>query len=262
MRARSMTLSGALLLALCSVACGDEGGLEADAVGSGATLEGRVVLAEGFELPRYRPAELSRRTLMPVPHGDDPKCADDVVKHSGIALGAERAVEGVVVAAAEFVRYRRRKPRVHVVTLEGCQLSPRTVVAQLGDRLRVENRDQSPHRFTFGPAVEPGQLHAGDDLVLDLHRVGIEPLLCAQPTRCGRTDVVVLYHPVATVTDAEGRFRFEDFPVDESVVVGAWHPLLTESRTTLWLTPGQVARTTLPVKPHDAPAPAEEEPVD
>jgi hypothetical protein len=227
---------------------------QSDSIGSGATLEGQIVLAEGYELPHYKTRDQSRPTLIEVSPPGREACAGAASADAvGLRLGRDRGVEGVVVAAADFVGHRRRKARVHEVVIEHCRMSPHTVVAQLGDRLRVENRDPRPYPLTLGPSVEPGELRPGDSWVVDLQRVGAEPLLCAAPSRCGRTDVFVLYHPVATVTGPDGRFRIDDFPTGEGVVVGAWHPLLGEARTTLWLTPGQHARTSLPVRPYDAP---------
>lgn len=223
-------------------------------------LLGVVRLAPGAELPSYAAAQMEKRVLShteraPWPTSCTPPKTTD---RQPVALTADRSLSGVVIAASEFSHQKSRPSRVHEVVIDDCRLKPAMVVAMKGDKLRVRSLVSYPFMPTFGSSPEvrtliPGQTY---DVVLD--KPGVSPLVCGFTAPCGRTDVVVMLHPVASVTDAEGKFRIMGFPAGETVSVSAWHPLFGESRIDVRVEPGAEKHVefVLTPLPGQAPEPA------
>src|SRR4249919_1790958 len=65
------------------------------------------------------------------------------------------------------------------------------------------------------------------DVPLDIG--GVKAVTCGFSAPCGRSDIVVLAHSYAAATDAQGEFRIENFPADETVRLNAWHPLFFDT---------------------------------
>jgi hypothetical protein len=83
----------------------------------------------------------------------------------------------------------------------------------------------------------------------ELDRGGVGMLTCGFTAPCGRTDVIVLQHPLGTVTDDQGRFRIEGLPSGEPLTISAWHPLLEETSEKIVLSPGETKQLDLVVRP-------------
>lgn len=211
-----------------------------------ATLVGVVRLIEDAALPAYGPAELGWGRLLDGDLGDSncpPRSRDDV-----LTLTADRGIGGVVVAASGFRGKHLYPKRTREVVFDRCRLSPAMIAATVGDTLEIENRGEGDVPLTFGPVAEPIALRPGFRPRIPLGP-GVESLMCPSEVGCGRTDVVVFQHSVHAVTDAQGRFRIEGFPVHQNVTVHAWHPLLSEAVAQVWVEPGERRETTLVIRP-------------
>jgi hypothetical protein len=204
-----------------------------------ATLIGRVRLANDRPLPAYTPLDMARTLL----HGGTPRdvpadcAAANAAALQPVALGAERTLSNVVIAASDFTRVPERDPVTHAVTISGCRLQPPMLAAMAGDGLTIQNRDAFAFEPLLGPAYRANPLAPGRKVLLPLS-AGVESIRCSTRAPCGRSDVVVFYHPVFATSDAHGDFRIERFPAAELVRVTAWHPLFEESQTFVWLEPG------------------------
>jgi hypothetical protein len=210
-----------------------------------------VRFAEGAQLPAYAHPDLARSPL----HGSKPaalpaECASVAeAARRPVGLTDERLLAGVVVAASDFSRARRRKPVVHRVAIRDCRLRPATVAAMNGDTLALENADAFPFEPMLGPAFRARTLAPGKRVLLPLTGGNVESIQCSRRAPCGRTDLIVFRHPVHALTDARGTFRIDDFPPSELVRVSAWHPLFEESETFVWLEPGETGSVEFLLEP-------------
>jgi hypothetical protein len=234
-----------------------------------AVLVGSVRLAAGASLPAYSPEQMERKVLQHVERGalpevcTPPKIADRLP----VLTTADGKLIGVMVTTSNFSKTPQRAPLVHEVVIKDCRLTPRFVVAMQGDTLRLRNEVDYPFMPAFGktPVLKtlvPGQLED-----IPLKEPTVDSVLCGFTAPCGRTDVVVLFHPLYAVTDEQGNFRIDDFPVDETVTVNAWHPLFgtqelsvraergEEKRVELVIAPAAPAAPAAPPPPTAAPAP-------
>jgi hypothetical protein len=261
------------LVVICSLSsvalgCGDCGGKRSAPATSGASkgkklqekavLEGVVRLAPGATLPAYTPEQMEKKLLKKLqPEAPPAICTPPKVSdRQPVQLTADGLLSGVMLAPSNFTHQPTRPPLVHEITIEDCRLKPQLVVAMKGDSLRVRstvNYAFMPN-FNEGPAVRtllPGQTY---DVNLD--EPGVRPLLCGFTASCGRTDVIVMLHPLYTTTDSSGKFRFDDFPAGETVTLSAWHPLFQEAKLELHLEPGEHKQVELVIQPvPQAPTP-------
>jgi hypothetical protein len=221
-----------------------------------AVVEGVIRLAPGAELPSYAPEQMEKKLFQKLAPEAPPATCTPPKKtdRQPVRLTADGALAGVMLAPSGFSVQPQRPPLVHEVVIDDCRLSPALVVAMKGDSLRVRSNVSFPFMPSYesGPGVRsliPGQTY---DVPLD--KPGVSPLLCGFTAPCGRTDVIVLLHPVYAVTDAQGKFRFDDFPAGEEVSLSAWHPLFQESKVTLRVEPGEHKRLELVLTPAPAPA--------
>jgi hypothetical protein len=229
-------------------------------------VEGVVRLAPGAELPSYAPEQMEKKLFQklapeaPPSSCTPPKKAD----RQPVKLTPDGALAGVMLAPSGFSHQPQRAPQVHDVTIDDCRLTPSLVVALKGDSLRVTNRVNFAFMPSYEAAAAVRSLIPGQTYDVPLNAQGVKPLLCGFTAPCGRTDVVVLLHPFYVVTDAQGHFRFDDFPTGEEVSLSAWHPLFQESRVTLRVEPGEHKQlelvltplATAPAAPSSAPEPA------
>lgn len=231
-------------LSLAGLACGDDDAAATDddetattetetPVPAGearvGTVSGRVRLAEGFALPAYPLEALSgAQATSPLPEHCAPIGEDD---RYPLALGENRGLRGMMVAATaedadEFTeRLGETEPKEHVVTITDCRLRPALITATKGDQLVVRNETQHPFLPRLGPSAFMQGVQHGESVEFTMERGGVTPLLCGFGSPCGRTDVVVLYRPVHTVTEDDGAFTLPNVPTGMPVTIRAWHPV-------------------------------------
>lgn len=261
--ASSLLLSGGLL------ACGSDGCGKKDAADPvpplttrptlaptpiEAVLEGSVRLPEGVEPPAFTPEDMERKVLDHTKRAEWPaECTPPKILDSvPMRPAPDGALSGVVVAVSGFKQAYKRAPRTHDVVIRDCRLTPSTIVAMTGDKLRVTSEVKYPFMPAYGPPSAVRTLMPGQKYEVELSAAGVSPLSCGFTAPCGRTDVVVLLHPLAAVTDDKGYFRIDSFPAGERVTVTAWHPLLAESETQVELAPGESKTVELTARLADA----------
>lgn len=206
---------------------------EAEAAPAGALaagmvrVRGTVRLAAGSELPGYTDAEIGRDPARPgVPEGCSPARASDA---RPLRLGQERGVGGILVTATghlpHFQALPAGEPRTIPVGIRDCRLTPTLVVAAVGDTLELTNHSPRALITTFTTAPINEAQAPQHVRRIEITRPGVQRVECSMGAGCGRTEVVVLSHRVATVTDPEGHFEL-DVPAGAEVVLHAWHPLM------------------------------------
>jgi hypothetical protein len=215
-------------------------------------LSGHIRLAAGAQLPQYTSLDLVRRPLRLSQHAAVPSACQSANEsaRTAVQLTATGFLAGVAIAASDFTRVRERAPQTHHAVIENCRLSPSLIAATGGDTLSIENRDDFGFEPLVGPAYEGRPLRRGQKkLTLPLFPGEVDSILCSLGAPCGRTDLVVFFHPVHAVTDASGSFRIDNFPAAELVRVNAWHPLFEETEIFIWLEPGQKTSVELTMTP-------------
>ena len=257
------TLAAALWLAACG-SCRDKPGKPGPspkpsaAAGEKPVVEGVVRLAPGSELPAYAPEEMEKRILKKLaPEALPPVCSPPkTTDRQPVQVTPEGTLAGVMLAPSNFSHQPSRPPLVHEVVLEDCRLTPRLVVGMKGDTLRVRSTVNYPFMPSYNEGAQVRTLLPGQTYDVPMDKQGVSPLWCGFTASCGRTDVVVMLHPYYTVTDANGHFRFDDFPAGEKVTLSAWHPLFQESHIELRVEPGEHREVELVLVPIAAtPAP-------
>ncbi len=226
-----------------------------------ATLTGFVKLAPGYELPAYTQEEMERKVLAHIQGGTFPEqCTPPkIADRTPVTLGPDGKLVGVMVAASQFSKSVPRGPKVFDVVIKDCRLEPRLVVGQLGDMINLKNEVQFPFMPTYGANAYNETLTPGQSKAFRMDKAGVENVLCGFTAPCGRTDVVVVRHPVFGVTDATGMFKIEDFPVDETVQVNAWHPLFQDATVSVKVGRGETKSVefVLTPLPRNPPEPAQ-----
>lgn len=202
---------------------------EASSAGSPGMVRvrGMVRLTEGSELPGYTEADIGRNPERPeVPEGCSPARASDT---RPMRLSEQRGVGGILVTATGSPEHFRQlpatAPRTIPLGIRDCRLEPTLLVAAVGDTIELTNH--SPRAFITAFTTDPiNEAQAPErSRRLEVVRPGVQRVECTVAAGCGRTEVVVLAHRVATVTDREGRFEL-DVPAGAEVTLHAWHPLM------------------------------------
>lgn len=227
-----------------------------------SVLTGSVTLAPGAELPSYDASEMERAVLQHVKGGTFPEVCTPpkLVDRTPVTFGPGGKLVGVMVAASEFAKVAPRGPRSFEITIKDCRLTPKLVVGQLGDLINLKNEVQFPFMPTYGANAYNETLTPGQSKAMRLDKAGVENVMCGFTAPCGRTDVVVLRHPVAAVTDEKGIFTIEDFPPDETVQVNAWHPLFKDASLSVRVAKGETKTVEFVLTPMPRPKPAEAAP--
>lgn len=249
-------LSLLALLALAGSGCSG-GRSRAEQLGR-AVLTGRVRLAADAELPAFAPFDLARSPLMagdaaaaPAPPG----CSEANARaRQAVRATKDGLLSGVVVMASDFTGVTLGSPpkrRRHPVTIRDCALDPPLLAARAGDWLELHNADAVPYAPQIGPATRANPLAPGQRVLVPVDGGRVTSILCPPSRPCGRSDLVVLYHPLFAVTDARGAFRIEGFPHGEMVRVTAWHPLFEASETFVWLEAGERGMVELSLPPKE-----------
>jgi hypothetical protein len=250
---RRALLPSVLLVALSGCECGapaDEGGGEVAAPqGETGFVEGVVRLAAGAEIPRYmeNPLQVEGRNPIPedcTPPRDVDRTPVTVADETGGLVGLS-----IVATGEDESRWPRppEEPVVHEVVIRDCRLTPSLVVTTRGDRVRISNDTGYP----FFPEIGEGILQAllrGEPREVTMDQGGVRTVQCGFAAPCGRMELITLYHPVHTVSGAEGRFRIE-VPAEQDVRITAWHPLFDEVATTTRVAPGETREVELTIRP-------------
>ena len=214
-----------------------------------AVLIGSVRLAPGVQLPSYSATDMERKVLDHLERGSPPDVCSPpkIVDRTPVRLTPDGKLVGMMVAVSEFSRMPERAPRIHDVVIKDCRLTPALVVAMKGDTLRIRNEIN----FPFMPSVAQEQrletLMPGQTKEVPLQESGVSIVLCGFTAPCGRTDLVVLHHPLYAVTGEDGNFRIENFPADETVNLNNWHPLFESAQLELRLQQGETKTVELVV---------------
>lgn len=209
-------------------------------------VEGVIRLAEGVELPKYSRADLgenaraNRASVCPPPRETE---------LTPVHRGEGGALSGALVSMTGFSQSPAHEPKEHVIEIVHCGLEPRLVAATRGDRLTIVNKTAHPFLPAFGREPFSDALLENQQRTIELDRGGVVPLRCQFGSACGRTDVVVLYHPVHAISDGEGRFRIENVPAGEKLTVHAWHPLFEEAAREVTVAAGQSITVELAMRP-------------
>jgi hypothetical protein len=239
----------------------------APAANEPATLTGFVKLAPGYSLPAYSADEMERKVLQHIHGGTFPEvCSPPKLSdRTPVTFGPDGKLVGVMVAASQFTKSTPRPPKGYDVVIKDCRLTPRLVVGQLGDLINLKNEVQFPFMPTYGANAYNETLTPGQSKAMRLDKAGVDNVMCGFTAPCGRTDVVVVRHPVFAVTDDTGMFKIEDFPADETVQVNAWHPLFQDATRSVKVGRGETKNiefvlTPLPQKPEQPAQRAAEEP--
>jgi hypothetical protein len=225
-----------------------------------AVVTGRVLLAPGATLPTFTPAEMEYKVLQHVERGAWPdECTPPRIDdRQPVKRTDDGFLANVMVAASEFSRPSTRPPKTHELTIRDCRLTPTMVVALHGDLLRIQSEIKFPFMPMYTPSPSSKSLIPGQHQDHKLDKLGHQPVRCTFTAPCGRTDVVVLSHTVAAITDETGHFRIDDFPPDETVLVNAWHPLFQPAEQSVRVAPGEtrdIEITLTPVPQEAEPAP-------
>ncbi|MFW6197753.1 MAG: carboxypeptidase-like regulatory domain-containing protein [Myxococcota bacterium] len=224
------------------------------------TVEGVVRLAEGEELP-----EFSREGLNEKPDAERPDVCPPPKKSEvrPVRLDEGRGLDNVLVSATGFEEAPPHEPKDREVFIRDCRLQPPVVVGQRGERLVVRNETDHPFFPRIGADPFMEALTKGQSRAIDLERGGSYPLRCGMGAACGRTDVIVLYHPVYALSGEGGRFRIDNVPAGQEVTIHAWHPLFQEASAKTEVAPGETERLELVLEPADRvigePPPADDE---
>jgi len=250
MRSELTLLLGLLLAASIGCDCKGSGGARRDAgtaaqstrqaenrLGASArigTVYGRVLLEPGTILPRWSLGEIGRgENSVPIPPDCGPPRDVDTLPVTGV--GAPTRLVGVMVSATGprdqfFAALGPWQPADRHVAIERCRLAPKMISATMGDTLVLENH--SP--VAFLPSAGPTQFHEtllrGQTRRVALDRGGVTSVQCGFSATCGRSEMVVIFHPVHTVTDADGRFELRNVPADMDIELHAFHLYFEEAK--------------------------------
>ncbi len=219
------------------------------------TVEGIVRLAEGATLPGFATNPMTTDRPVATTPSDCPPPQDSDRQPVQIAAGGG-LTNLVIVATGDETRWpRTTSPTTHTLRIERCRLEPRVLVAERGDTLHLVNTTT----FPFFPEMGTGMTRAlipSDPIDLDLDTGGARAVECGFANPCGRADIVTLYHPVHTVTTAEGTFRMTNVPAGQDVRINAWHPLFIEGHATTRVEAGQTVHVEILITPAPVAAPA------
>jgi plastocyanin len=118
-------------------------------------------------------------------------------------------------------------PQTVVLANKDCQFEPHIVLAKVGDTLKVTNPDEVGHnaniQFFKNKAINP-TIPAGREVMVELKEAEPAPI----PVTCNihpwmRARLVVLEHPFAGVSDADGHLTIKGLPAGETFVFRAFH---------------------------------------
>ncbi len=215
------------------------------------TVEGTIRLAPGAHLPSYAANAVGVLSGHPSswPHECTLPTGGDL---QPVTMDAHRGLVGVLVAATgdpKHFRVPHAAPRDIDVRIHDCRLTPAFVVATRGDTLVVHNEMKEPFMPSFPDDPFRRAAIQNTPLRMPLDRGGVRALACTLGVPCGRTDVIVLYHPVHAVIEAQGHYRLTNVPAGQRISLHAWHPLFKEALGTVTVQAGGTAHLDLVLSP-------------
>jgi hypothetical protein len=229
--------------------------------GSVGTVEGVVRMVGAADVPSYPDARLPAQPAIP-----EACTPPQLTDRQPVAMDGTRGLEGILVQASAFseaaMEAVAREPTTHPLTIRDCRLTPRLVAAVRGDTLTLTNETDYPFLPTMGSGGLTQAVLFNDSRDFALDRGGIFSLTCGFAAPCGRADIVVVYHPVHTITGAGGTFRLANVPADEDVRIHAWQPLFEEASETVRVGRGETVRIELELTPAPQPEPPSDVPDD
>jgi plastocyanin len=225
---------------------------QAAAASGVGVVSGIIKLADGTQIPLGPDPRDNPGTRPPTA-----PCApiSDADRRVVFAASGTGGLTPIHVAVTGMGRIPDAIPQTREVRALDCRFQPDLVGARVGDTLRFTN-NSAP----VLAAVLPGDsflrtLSAGESAEVKLTRVGVLPAGCPIGAYCGGTHVISVAHPFWAVTNQAGRFRIEGLPLDEEIVVHAWHPLFNEANLTFKLDAAQPEReVVLALTPVSLPA--------
>jgi len=223
-----------------------------------AVLVGSVRLASGQQLPSYAPEAVERKVMEHERTGHFPAvCTPERAEdRTPVRLTPDGKLIGVLVAASEFhAQPEPAKPAVRMLAIRDCRLRPTLLVARIGDVLHVTNETAFPMMPVLPADTFHQPLVQGNSRDVTLSLGGVQQVVCAFSSPCGRTDIIILAHPFGAVTDENGEFRIENFPADETLRVNAWHPLFFDTFDNIRVERGEEKRIELVLTPKPPPEP-------
>jgi hypothetical protein len=227
------------------------------------TVEGVIRLAPGAEIPSYEVSPFATPNAGSLPESCTPPRVAD---RQPLALDDARGLANVAIGAMGDRTHwiAPGEPTVREIHIRDCRLDPPTIVATLGDRVRVFNEVDYPFMPQFGLGFLQAVTSA-EPIETNLDQAGPRPLECALAAPCGRAEIMVFQTPVHAVSGAGGTFRIENAPAGQEITLVAWHPLIEEAQVTTRVEQGGTVHVEIVVRPHGsaaAPGPAPTEPTD
>ena len=222
----------------------------AGATSSLGAIDGVVRLAAGAELPSY-PLVTGSAQPAPPEQCSPPRVAD----RQPVTAGPEGALGGILIAVSgfDFSLLPERQAVTHRVVIDDCRLSPPFVHATRGDQLELVNETDYPFLPVIGGSPMLQALLQNESRIVALDQGGVRSIGCAFAAPCGRSDVVVVYHPLHVLTDERGRFHLPGVPAGTALSVSAWHPLFREEIATVTLEAGGRAEVSMLLTPAPIP---------
>lgn len=193
-------------------------------------------LADGEEPPSYATSPFDAMTAGTLP----PECAPSHRRdRQPLPMDDARGLANVSIAATGDPQHwpSEGEPVVHEVHIVDCRMTPETITATVGDRLRLMNDLPYPFMPELGRGVLQSVL-PNDPMEVPIDQGGARQIECGFAAPCGRLQLIAFHHPVHTVTTEGGHFRIENAPADQELTINAWHPVLQVGTTTTRVTPG------------------------
>jgi plastocyanin len=195
-------------------------------------VHGLVKLADGAQVPLGPDPRVNPGTMPTTA-----PCApiSDADRRVVFAASGTHGLTPIHVAVTGMRQIPETMPQTREVRALDCRFQPDLVGARFGDTLRFTN-NSAP----VLAAMLPGDsflrtLSAGESVEVKLKQIGAISVGCPIGAFCGGTNVISVAHPFWAVTDQAGHFRIEGLPLDEEVVLHAWHPLFNEVNLTFKL---------------------------
>ena len=224
------------------------------------TIRGRILLSPDSELPKVaREAYWGGKQAPNSEKCSPPKLED----YTPVKMVKDRALAGLMVSATGDPKtFLKSVPNIEAqnrfVSIEDCRMKPRLIVATRGDYVHLTNHTKAPFVPTFGPSPFNAALLPTQTKSWQTKRGGVSEVACKFGMSCGKTDVVVVYHPVHTISKADGTFELR-VPSDQEIEIHAWHPLFSDVGKKLTVKSGETLEVTMSISAKPA-APSQEEP--